>query len=79
MASVTVDVDLDDFDLDEILDEVESRYEYNNNKVEIEKWAKEFFEFDGSAFTLSIIDQQKIDFVMQNLQKITLEDLEKLI
>lgn len=72
MASITVDVDLDDFDLDEILDEVESRYEYNNNKVEIEKWAKEFFEFDGIAITLSIIDQQKIDFLMQNLQKITL-------
>lgn len=79
MASITVDVDLDDFDLDEILDEVESRYDYNNNKVEIEKWAKEFFEFDGIAITLSIIDQQKIDFLMQNLQKITLEDLEKLI
>ena len=79
MASVTVDIDLDEFDLDELLEEVEDRYSYNNNKVEIEKWAKEFFEFDGIAITLSIIDQQKIDFVMQNLQKISLEDLEKLI
>lgn len=79
MASVTVDVSLDDFDLDELLEEIEDRYEYNNNKTEIEKWAKDFFEFDGNTFTLSIIDQEKIDFLMQNLQKISLQDLEKLI
>jgi hypothetical protein len=79
MASVTVDVSLDDFDLDELLEEIEDRYNYNNNKAEIEKWAKDFFEFDGNTFNLSIIDQQKIDFVMKNLQKISLQDLENLI
>ena len=79
MASLIVEVSLEDFDLDEILDEVESRYDYNNNKAEIEKWAKDFFEFDGNTFNLSIIDKQKIDFVMKNLQKISLQDLENLI
>lgn len=79
MASITIDIDLDEFDLHEILDEVESRYDYNNNKDEIEKWAKDFFEFDGDTFNLSIIDQEKIDFVIKNINKINLQDLEKLI
>ena len=32
MASISVDVDLDDFDLDEILDELEDRYNSYRNK-----------------------------------------------
>ena len=81
MASVTVDVSLDDFDLDELLEEVEDRYNYYNGKYKesIEEWAKDFFEFDGNTLTLSIIDQNKIDFLMKNINKINLEDLEKLI
>ena len=30
MASVTVDVSLDDFDLDELLEEIEDKYGFNN-------------------------------------------------
>jgi len=45
MASISVDVDLDDFDLDEILEELEDRYNRNgirgkNNKQEIDDFIK---------------------------------------
>ena len=37
MASISVDVDLDDFDLDEILDELEDRYNSYRNKEKNQK------------------------------------------
>jgi len=81
MASVTVDVSLDDFDLDELLEEVEDRYNYKSgrDKEEIEEWAKDLFEIERFDIKLSMLDQMKIDLLMQNINKITLNDLEKLI
>jgi len=81
MASVTVDVSLDDFDLDELLEEVEDRYNYYNGKYknEIEEWAKDLFEIERFDVKLSMLDQMKIDLLMQNINKITINDLEKLI
>ena len=79
MASVTVDVSLDDFDLDELLDEIEDRYYYENNKKEINEWAKELFDIERFNVKLSMLDQMKIDLLMNNINKITLNDLEKLI
>lgn len=81
MASITVDVSLDDFDLDELLDEIEDRYNYESgrDKEEIEEWAKDLFEIERFDIKLSMLDQMKIDLLMQNINKITLNDLEKLI
>jgi hypothetical protein len=79
MASVTVDVSLDEFDLDELLEEVEDRYNYQNDKSQIEEWAKDLFEIERFEQKLSLLDTMKIDFLMQNINKITLNDLEKLI
>jgi hypothetical protein len=81
MASITVDVSLDDFDLDELLEEIEDRYNYkkSRDKLEIEEWAKDLFEIERFDFRLSMLDQMKIDLLMQNINKITLNDLEKLI
>jgi hypothetical protein len=81
MASVTVDVSLDDFDLDELLEEIEDRYNYKSgrDKEEIEEWAKDLFEIERFDVKLSMVDQMKIDFLMKNINKINLEDLEKLI
>jgi hypothetical protein len=83
MASVRVEVDLDEFDLDEILDEIDDRYssKYSNSsdKEQIEDWAKDLFEIEGFNVKLSLLDQMKIDFLMRNLDKITLNNLEKLI
>jgi hypothetical protein len=81
MASITVDVSLDDFDLDELLEEIEDRYNYtkSRDKVQIEEWAKDLFDIERFDFRLSMLDQMKIDLLMQNINKITLNDLEKLI
>jgi hypothetical protein len=81
MASVTVDVDLDDFDLDELLDEIEDRYGYDRNKQEIDDWAKDLFEIErlNNNVRLSLLDTMKIDLLMRNLDKIKLNDLENLI
>lgn len=81
MARVTVYVDLDDFDLDELLDEIEDRYGYDRNKQEIDDWAKDLFEIErlNNNVRLSLLDTMKIDLLMRNLDKIKLNDLENLI
>ncbi len=81
MASVTVDVDLDDFDLDELLDEIEDRYGYDRNKQEIDDWAKDLFDVErlNNNVRLSLLDTMKIDLLMRNLDRIKLNDLENLI
>ncbi len=81
MASVTVDVSLDDFDLDELLEEIEDRYnsKYGSDNETIEEWAKDLFKIERFDIRLSLLDQMKIDLLMQNMSKITLNDLEKLI
>jgi hypothetical protein len=81
MASVTVDVSLDDFDLDELLDEIEDRYGYDRNKQEIDDWAKDLFDVErfNNNVRLSLLDTMKIDLLMRNLDKIKLNDLENLI
>jgi hypothetical protein len=87
MTSILVDVDLDDFDLDEILEELEDRYNRNgirgkNNKKEIDDFIKRMkidFEDVLPLENLSLLDKMKIDFLTQNLDKIKLQDLESLI
>jgi hypothetical protein len=87
MASISVDVDLDDFDLDEILEELEDRYNRNgiiekNNKQEIDDFIKRMkidFEDVLPLQNLSLLDKMKIDFLTNNLEKIKLQDLENII
>ena len=87
MASILVDVDLDDFDLDEILEELEDRYNRNgirgkNNKQEIDDFIKRMkidFEDVLPLQNLSLLDKMKIDFLTNNLEKIKIKDLENLI
>ena len=85
MASISVDVSLDDFDLDEILEELEDRYNSyyrrESNQKEINKFIKKM-KIDceeNDILNLSILDKMKIDLLMQNLNKIKLNDLENLI
>jgi hypothetical protein len=81
MASITVDVDLGDFDLDELLDEIINRSFYPLYKQDIEDWAKDMFDIEpfNENRKLSLLDKIKIDFLMDNLDKIKLNDLENLI
>lgn len=86
MASISVDVDLDDFDLDEILDELEDRYNSYRNKEKNQKKINDFikkmkidYEEDSSFQNNTLLDEMKIDFLRNNLEKIKLSDLESLI
>lgn len=85
MGSIQIDVDLGDFDLDEILEELDSRYNsYYRRKLnqdEINRFIKKM-KIDceeNDNLNLSLLDKIKIDFVMQNLDAIKLNDLENLI
>ena len=78
MASISVYVDLDEFDLDDLLEEIEDRYSYNHNKKEIDEWGKTFFGVELNI-KLSLLDQMKIDLLINNINKISLNDLEKLL
>lgn len=80
MASISVDVDvnLEDFDLDDILDELDDRYKYSDDsRREIDDWLNQFSKFPLK--TTTILDEIKIDFLRNNLDKIKLSDLENLI
>lgn len=78
MPRITIDIYLDEFDTDELLDEIEDRYSYIRHKEEIDQWGKSFFGIEVSN-KLSLLDQMKIDFLMCNLEKIKLNDLENLL
>ena len=86
MASISVDVDLDDFDLDEILDELEDRYNSYRNKEKNQKKINDFIKKmkidckeDSPFQNKTLLDEMKIDFLNQNLDRIKLSDLENLI
>jgi len=85
MASISVDIDLDDFDLNEILCELEDRYNSYRNKEKNQKQINEFIKRmkidceEENSINLSLLDKMKIDFLMNNLDRIKLNDLENLI
>lgn len=81
MATITVDVELDEFDLDDILDEVERRYSSGYTKEDDKKSIEEFIDAfsDVKNENLTIIDQMKIDFLIANLERITIVQLENLV
>lgn len=79
MAYVEVEVNLDEFDLDELLEEIEDRCSHSNkNKKEVLEFCIELLDQPKNP-SLSILDQMKIDLLMNNINKITLNDLEKLL
>ena len=84
MGSISIDVDLADFNLDEILDELEDRYNsyYRRdlNRKEINEFIKRMKIEAGEMdiLNLSLLDKMKIDYLKNNLNKISLNDLEKI-
>jgi hypothetical protein len=86
MASILVDVDLGDFDLDEILEELDNRYNYYRNKEDNQLKINDFIEkikIDCEGYFSfkngTLLDQMKIDFFEKNIDRIKLSDLESLI
>jgi hypothetical protein len=78
MAYIEVEVGLDDFSLDEILEEIGDRYYSHVNKKPIQDFFKDLLEEPQNPH-LSLLDQMKIDLFLNNLNKITINDLEKLL
>ena len=83
MANITVD--LDDFSLNEILSDLNYRYNSEFNKEINQKKINDFINHmkidfkNNQKLKNSIVDEQKIDFFMENISKINLLDLEKII
>jgi hypothetical protein len=77
-TEVDIEVDLDDFDLDELFEEIEKRHKYSDTK-EIKEWLNSFDSLDIKHENTSLLDEMKIDFIKRNLDRIKLSDLENLI
>lgn len=79
MAYIEVEVNLDEFDLDELLEEIEDRCSHSErNKNEVLEFCKDLLNEPQNP-SFSLLDQMKIDLLLNNLNKITLNDLENLI
>ena len=89
MAIVNVEVELDDFDLHEILSEIKYRYEKSgirgkSNKDVIDDFIKQLnpilsHDISSEVKVYSLLDELKVDFVVKNFDKISLNDLENII
>lgn len=83
MATITtdIDVDLDEFDLDEILDEIHDRYNHKNASKKDRKSIEEFineWKDESKAKIHTINDQLKMHYFIANFEKISLTDLENI-
>jgi hypothetical protein len=83
MTYIEIDVDLDEFSLSEILEELEDRYncKHKKDKAAIDEWIKDLIDYDiiTSHANTTLLDKMKIEFFMNNIGKINLSDLENLV
>lgn len=74
--TVEVEVDLGDFNLDDLIEELEDRLSYKGNKMAIEKFCKETLCIkDFPKETLE--DVLKLDLLKEALKKYSLTELEE--
>ena len=88
-VEVEVDVEIEEFDTDELLEEIEKRYNKKGGTGKAEREiidayiSKMKIEYKGfpdlNVNKLSLLDKMKIDFVLNHLNQIKLDDLERLI
>ena len=78
--TVEIEIDLEEFDTDDLLDELESRTNKSDVQL-INDFCEDHLgvEPDKRKCSISLLDQMKIDLLMSNINKITLNDLEKLL
>ena len=78
MASITIDIDLDEIDTYDVLDELERRLKMGHSTKTIVTWIeKQYTEIQEKKKTL--FENEKIAFFNEHLEKITLEDLESIV
>ena len=73
---VEVDVELDEFDTDDLIDELEDRYQYKINKAQIEKFCRETLNIENNLPKGSLLDDLKINLIENSINKFTLDELE---
>lgn len=73
---VEVDVELDEFDTDDLIDELEDRYQYKTNKAQIEKFCRKTLKIENSLPKGSLLYELKINLIENSIHKFTLDELE---
>ena len=85
MAYITINVSLDEFDLDELLNEIESRHSgYRSNGADkkiIEKFCKDTLieSEELNIYNLSIVDELKFEYFKHYINRISLGALINII
>lgn len=72
-----IDVDLDDFDLDDILDYISNEYNRGRYTITLEQWSKSVFGLEKP--NLSVNDRLKMDFIEEHFDKLTIDKLQSLL
>lgn len=78
MASFSIDVDIDDFDLDDILDYISNEYNRGRYTITLEQWAYSVFGLEEKP-NLSVNDRLKMDFIEEHFDKLTIDKLQSLL
>lgn len=80
MPYINIDIDLDEFNTAELIEELDSRLKYNQiASKQINEWIKEIGTNVHKPINLSMLDEMKIDFLINNLHRISINDLENLL
>lgn len=81
MATIEVELGDINFPISKIAEYLNDEYVNGSNKTKelIRKCAPILFKDNKGAEIVSLIDTQKIDFLIENIDKITLEDLEGIL
>jgi hypothetical protein len=78
MAYVSIDIDFDDFDLDDILDYVAEVHDKGYNRKLLSEWVESVFEIEEKP-NLSVNDRLKMDFIEEHFDKLTIDKLQSLL
>jgi hypothetical protein len=76
MASVSIDIDLDEFDTDDLIDELSTTTLSKSDKEEL---SEILYGLDKQAEIKTMKDEMKMEFFLENFAKISLENLESII
>jgi hypothetical protein len=75
----TVVVDLDEFETDDLLDEIESRYSNHKDWILINDKIKELtsINMDQEPLPDNLISEMKLELIKANFDKFSIEELEQ--
>ena len=74
---VKVEVNLSNFDLDDLINELKNRLNYKSNKMTIEKFCRETLNIENNLPKGTLLDEIKIELIENNIHKFTLDELEQ--